>query len=134
MKTYLLAWNPKRWQWDNIVQMSTDVKMGNHVLDRWSSGVSKRPRMGDRFFLIRLGEEPKGIFASGKIMRDTFEALHWDAEKSSLGETTNYVEIKYDTLLNPDVDPILPCDFLNMPHSQKCTGILKCLESKFQTM
>jgi len=28
MKTYLLAWNPKRWQWDNIVQMSDDVKIG----------------------------------------------------------------------------------------------------------
>jgi len=115
MKAYLFAWNPKRWQWDNIVQMSTDVKIRNTVLDRWSSGVSKRPQKGDRFFLIRLGTEPKGIFASGKIMRDTFEDLHWDEEKSSLGETTNYVEIKYDILLNPDTDSILPRELLNAP-------------------
>jgi len=94
MKTYLLAWNPKRWQWDNIVQMSDDVKIGKIVLDRWSSGVSKRPQKGDRFFLIRLGEEPKGIIASGSIERDSFVDLHWNEEKSSLGETTNYVEIK----------------------------------------
>lgn len=115
MKTYLLAWNPKRWQWDNIVQMSNDVNIGNTVLDRWSSGVSKRPQKGDRFFLIRLGEEPKGIFASGKITRDTFEDLHWNEEKSSLGETTNYVEIRYDVLLNPDTDSILPRELLSVP-------------------
>lgn len=115
MKTYLLAWNPKRWQWSNIGEMSDDVKDGKTVLDRWSSGVSKKPQKGDRFFLIRLGEEPKGIFASGRIEKGTFEDLHWDEEKSSLGETTNYVEIKYDALLNPDKEAILSRDLLNMP-------------------
>jgi 5-methylcytosine-specific restriction enzyme A len=115
MKTYLLAWNPKRWQWSNIAEMSDDVKDGITVLDRWSSGVSKKPQIGDRFFLIRLGEEPKGIFASGRIEKGTFEDLHWDEEKSSLGETTNYVEIKYDFLLNPNKEEILPRDLLNMP-------------------
>jgi len=44
MKTYLLAWNPKRWQWNNIVEMSDDVKSGKDVFDRWSSGVSKKPQ------------------------------------------------------------------------------------------
>lgn len=115
MKTYLLAWNPKRWTWNNIDQMSENVKMGMVVHDRWSSGVSKRPQKGDRFFLIRLGEEPRGIFASGSIVKDSFEDLHWDKEKSSLGETTNYVEIRYDTLLNPAVDSILPRELLNAP-------------------
>lgn len=115
MKTYLLAWNPKRWIWNNIAEMSEDVKAGKGVHDRWSSGVSKRPQKGDRFFLIRLGEEPRGIIASGSIEKDSFEDLHWDEEKSSLGETTNYVEIKYDILLNPDTDPILPRELLNMP-------------------
>jgi 5-methylcytosine-specific restriction protein A len=115
MKTYLLAWNPKRWVWNNIVEMSEKVKMGKVIHDRWSSGVSRRLQKGDRFFLIRLGEEPKGNIASGSIEKDSFEDLHWDEEKSSLGETTNYVEIKYDTLLNPDTDAILPRELLNMP-------------------
>jgi 5-methylcytosine-specific restriction enzyme A len=115
MKTYLLAWNPKRWRWNNIVQMSDDVKSGKDVLDRWSSGVSKKPQKGDRFFLIRLGEEPRGIFASGQVEKGTFEGLHWDEEKSSLGETTNYVTIKYDVLLNPGPDAILPRELLNVP-------------------
>jgi 5-methylcytosine-specific restriction protein A len=53
--------------------MSDDVKIGKTVFDRWSSGVSKRLQKGDRFFLIQLGEEPKGIFASGKIVKASFE-------------------------------------------------------------
>jgi 5-methylcytosine-specific restriction enzyme A len=115
MKTYLLAWNPKRWQWNNIDQMSNDVKSGKDVFDRWSSSISKKPQKGDRFFLIRLGEEPRGIFASGQIERGTFEDLHWDEKKSSLGETTNYVTIKYDVLLNPESDTILPRELLITP-------------------
>lgn len=115
MKTYLLAWNPKRWIWENIIQMSDEVKMGMVVHDRWSSGMSRRPKIGDRFFLIRLGEEPRGIFASGSIVKDSFKDLHWDEEKSLLGETTNYVEIRYDTLLNPNLDSILPRELLSMP-------------------
>jgi len=115
MKTFLLAWNPNRWIWNNIAEMSENVKMGEVVHDRWSSGVSKQQQKGDRFFLIRLGEEPRGIFASGSIVKDSFEDLHWDEEKSSQGKTTNYVEIKYDTLLNPNIDTILPRDFLNTP-------------------
>lgn len=115
MKTYLLAWNPKRWRWNNIVELSEAVKHGKNVYDRWGSGISKKPQAGDRFFLIRLGEVPKGIFASGTIEKSVFEDLHWDKEKSTLGQLANYVIIKYDTLLNPDTDPILPRELLNMP-------------------
>lgn len=115
MKTYLLAWNPKRWKWDSIAKMSEDVKLGKVVQDRWSTGTSKQQQKADRFFLIWLGEEPKGIFASGIIVRDSFKDLHWDEEKSSLGKTTNHVEIQYDVLLNPDTEPILPRALLNDP-------------------
>lgn len=115
MKTYLLAWNPKRWQWSNIAEMSDDVKDGKTVLDRWSCGNSKKLKKGDRFFLICLGQEPRGIFASGEIEGDSYEDLHWGEEKASLGETTQYVKIRYDTLLNPKTDPILPRDLLNSP-------------------
>jgi 5-methylcytosine-specific restriction protein A len=112
-KTFLLAWNPKRWRWANIDDMSAKVNNDEIIFDRWSSGVSKQARKGDRFFLIRLGEEPRGIFASGIIEEDSFEDLHWDEEKASAGETTNYVSIRYDTLINPETEPILSREVLN---------------------
>jgi 5-methylcytosine-specific restriction protein A len=115
MKTYLLAWNPKRWPWIAIGDMSDKIKIGKVVHHGWSCGNSKKPKKGDRFFLICLGQEPKGIFASGEIEGDSYEDIHWDEIKASLGETTHYVKIKYDTLFNPETDSILPRDLLNMP-------------------
>ncbi|MFN8410955.1 MAG: EVE domain-containing protein [Anaerolineales bacterium] len=115
MNTYLLAFNPKRWRWTDLPELSAHVKSGAVVLDRWGTGTSRRLKKGDRFFLIQLGEEPKGIFASGYIETDSYQDLHWMEEKSLLGEQANYVQIRYDVLLNPETDPILPREILNHP-------------------
>jgi len=72
------------------------------------------PSKGDRAFLIRLGQEPKGIFASGTISRGSFKDSHWDEEKAELGETSYFVELDLDTLLNPQTDTILPRKRLNI--------------------
>ena len=113
MTTYLLAWSAKRWVWDDIVEMSNQVKTGHDVITRWSCGNSKRLKRGDRFFLIRLGEEPRGIFASGVVEKGSYQDLHWDLAKAQLGETTNFVRIWFDTLLVPGEDTILPRELLD---------------------
>ena len=61
------------------------------------------------------GEEPRGIFASGVAASDWYEDLHWDQEKARLGETTHYVDVNFDVLLDPAEEPILPRLFLNEP-------------------
>jgi len=86
MNTYLLARNPNRWEWDNMEEMFNEVKNGNLVHDRWSSGVPKRPKTGDRFSLIRLGEEPKGIFAILEIRRTNLREGSVGWEQISLAE------------------------------------------------
>ena len=119
MKTYLLAYNPKRWQWTDLEQMSLDVRARKIVLDRWGTGSSRKLRKGDRFFMIQLGEQPKGIFASGYIKTDSYQDIHWDPEKLALGEPANYVKIQYDVLLHPNTDSILPREILNHPPLSK---------------
>ncbi|MBL8091995.1 MAG: EVE domain-containing protein [Anaerolineales bacterium] len=115
MKTYLFAWNSKLWKWNDISKMGNDVKNGKNVFDRWGTGTSKKIQKGDKFFIIRLGEEPRGIFASGQVTSDVYEDIHWRKEKSSIGKTANYVKIKYDVLLNPEKDVILPREILQQP-------------------
>jgi 5-methylcytosine-specific restriction protein A len=68
MTTFLLAWNPKRLDWEDIEEMSRAVQSGQLVTIRWSCGNSKRIQRNDRVFFMRLGEEPKGIFASGYVI------------------------------------------------------------------
>ncbi len=113
-KTFLLVWNPKRWTWkqDHLKQTIKQVKQGGLITDRWSCGNSKQLKVGDRVFLIRLGEDPKGIFASGWTTSDSVEGSHWDRERAALGDTTQYVKFEYDTLLDPMHETILPREIL----------------------
>ncbi len=113
MKTYLLAWNPKRWQWEDLARMSQQVKNGNFMSIRWSCGRSKRIKKGDRVFLIRLGEEPRGVFASGIVLAGSYNDEHWDAARAAMGGTTMYVEVQLDALLNPETDTIIPRELLD---------------------
>jgi 5-methylcytosine-specific restriction protein A len=115
MATYLLAWSPKRWQWEDLPEMSAVVKAGNPILTRWSCGNSKRLQKGDRAFLIRLGEDPKGLFASGTIVKGSYEDAHWDEDKAAAGQTSFFVQVRLDTLLDPDTDVIFPRELLNTP-------------------
>lgn len=113
MTTFLLAWNPKRWRWDDIEEMSQLIKSGKLVTARWSCGKSKRLQDGDRIFFIKLGQEPKGIFASGRIARGSYEDIHWDDEKASLEKTAMFVDVQFDTLLNSENEKILPRHLLD---------------------
>lgn len=115
MTTYLIAWNPKRWQWDDLPELSNDVKEGKIVSIRWSCGKSRRLQIGDRVFIIRLGVEPKGIFASGTIIEGSYENIHWEDEKAALGEKALFIQIRLDVLLDPESDPILPREALSFP-------------------
>jgi len=112
MKSYLLAWNPNRWQWDNLTEESRGVKNGDLIHIRWSCGRSRRIEKGDRAFLIRLGQDPRGIFASGEIIVGSYEDEHWEESSAAAGRTSMYVKIQLDTLLDPEVDAILPRELL----------------------
>ncbi|MGH9800056.1 MAG: HNH endonuclease [Blastocatellia bacterium] len=116
MATFLLTWNPRHYEWETLDDEVSEVAATGESIGRWSTGVSRRPVQDDRFFLIRLGVDPKGIMASGTIESEVFEDAHWhgDMEKSAL-----YAEIRFDILLNPDAEPILPREALNQPDLRK---------------
>lgn len=118
MKTYLLAWSPLRSssEWDNLPELSKEIKEGNSRAIRWSCGHSKRPQDGDRVFLIRLGKKPKGLFASGHVVQKAYEDTHWEYEKAKQGKTSYFVKMKLDILLDPSQESqILPRELLNDP-------------------
>jgi hypothetical protein len=107
MKTFLLTWNPKKWQWDNYAESVAKVAHGGRD-GTWSSGNSKRPRPGDRFFHLRQGVEPKGIIGSGWITSKPKPGRHF----SKSGRTARYVHIRWDSLLDFETVPPLGHDVL----------------------
>ena len=130
MATYLLTWNPKRWHWwQDFAELVDERRSDGSIVISWSCGNSKRIREGDRVFLIRLGQEPKGIMASGWAASTPYARLHWDAMKANTGKTALYVDVVFDTLLNPE-EHILPRKELsrgilsNMYWDSQSSGVL----------
>lgn len=110
LNTYLFTWNPKKWQWIELDQNINQLNELGYFERRWSCGNSKRIKKGDRIFLIRLGDDPKGIMGSGYAKSTYYKAPHWDETK---GKTANYIDIEFDILINPNSESLFDHDALN---------------------
>ena len=110
MKTYLLVWNPKRWSWDHIEKNIEEVNKFGWCSENWSCGNNKSIEPGDRVFLIKVGTEPKGIVGAGTVMTSPYEGKHWSGENKE----TLYIDIEFEALLNPEKEPILTLDILQV--------------------
>lgn len=107
MTTYILTWNPSKtvWPfWDGVGEPPAEGLEGD-----WSTGGTKHGLVpGDRFFMLKQGEEPRGIVGSGVLTSKVRQDEHWDAERA--GEVANYVDVEFDTILAED--DVLPVDDL----------------------
>lgn len=108
MRTYLFVWNPKRWEWDTLEDDILEVNKTGTCSESWSCGVNKSINEGDRAFLIRVGAEPRGIIGAGVVASQPFPDRHWSQESRQ----AFYVDIDFETLLNPDKEPILSLELL----------------------
>jgi 5-methylcytosine-specific restriction protein A len=109
MATYLLAWNPKRSHWSDLGEYVSAFNRGEVSTNRWSCGRNKKIVTGDRIWLIRLGENPRGIFANGTVTTPSYEDVRWDDPS----KTSQYVRYQIDSIVNPLTDRIIPRVRLN---------------------
>ena len=105
MKAFLFGWNPIKFKWDNIDEDIKKLKTSGELVDNWSVASYKNIKPGDRAYVVRLGLEPKGIFASGYIQSAPYLA-------SRKGRIYHRINIAFDVLLNPNKQPILTFDIL----------------------
>lgn len=97
MATYLFVWNPKRWhQWDDLDQEIEQVGIAGRADSTWSTDNRTNLPSGSRFFLIRLGVEPKGIMGSGVTSSEPYADRHWDPDRHT--DKAHYVDLWFDFL------------------------------------
>jgi 5-methylcytosine-specific restriction protein A len=113
MNTYLLTWSPKKWRWEELSKRIGEIRRKGVSVTDWSCGNNKSIRKGDRLFLLRQGEEPRGIVGAGWAESQSYEEIHWREEKAKAGRTTMYLVVRWETLLNPDSESIFPREWLN---------------------
>ena len=114
MRAFLFGWNPLKFEWADLEEDIARLRSGEVLEDNWSAASHKTIKPGDRAFVVRVGAEPKGIFASGVISSDPYLAYR-------NGRHYYRVNIRFDTLLNPDKEPILTLDILKTGELAKQT-------------
>src|ERR1700748_2830820 len=104
-KAYLFGWNPVKWEWPDLDSDIEKLKTTGKLEDNWSVISHKSIRPGDRAYIVRLGVEPRGIFASGIIASEPYPAFR---------NRRHYyrITIALDVLLNPEKEKTLGMDIL----------------------
>lgn len=110
MDSYLLTWNQKLSAWNTLKADAKKTAQGKTVKETWSCGATKRIKKGNRLFLLKQGAHPKGIMAIGTATSSVYEKPHWIEAKANLGKTANYVDSRWDTILDPNQEALLPTE------------------------
>lgn len=104
-KAYLFGWNPAKWKWEDLDKDIETLAKSGELVDNWSVVSHKTIQPGDRAYIVRLGVEPRGIFASGFVSTKPYPA-----ERN--GRSYYRISISLEVLLNPGKQPILGMDKL----------------------
>lgn len=105
MRAYLFGWNPNKFEWADLEQDIKDLAQTGRFVEDWSVVSHKTIQAGDRAYVVRVGVEPKGIFASGIVASQPYLAFR-------KGRHYYRVSLALDVLLNPDKEPILNLEIL----------------------
>jgi 5-methylcytosine-specific restriction enzyme B len=105
--TYLISWNPSRWDWETFAQDRQQTASGGTVVHRWRTS-SKKPKPDDTVFLIRTGGDFRGIIARGRVAKAAYPDLHWDSERAAAGETADFIDVEFEDIRDPRKDAYIP--------------------------
>ena len=95
MRSFLMTWNPARWQWDDLDRQIQELQTQGSFEEHWSCGNRRDLPIGSRAFLIKLGEEPRGIMGAGVTLTEPEEGPHYDPSLADEGKRAFYVRIRW---------------------------------------
>jgi 5-methylcytosine-specific restriction protein A len=118
MATFLFAWNPKKWEWKESELTDKILQVAQKGLAdySWSCGNRRHLPIGSRCFLIRLGQEPRGIVGSGRTTSHPSFGSHWDQDLRREGKEALFVDLRFDFLSKV---PLISWNELNDPPFSK---------------
>lgn len=112
---YLLTWNPKYYSLVKSVEggdQEQPYAIGDEI--RWTCS-SKQPRLGDTVYLIRLGEEPRGLVGKGVVTKESFDDADWrDPEKQR-----QYIQFRFEDIRLDSEDGLIPMMMLERVYPQQ---------------
>lgn len=107
MNTIILFWNPAISSY-TIERLREDLENYEYV-SNWSVWEHEKAHKGDRFFMVRCGEGKTGICMSGRFRSEPYRDEDW----SGKGREVYYMDLMADTVIDPDILPILSTEVLS---------------------
>ena len=107
MNTIILFWNPDISSY-TIERLREDLSNYAHV-GNWSVWEHDKAHKGDRFFMVRCGKGKTGICMSGRFRSEPYQDEDWSGE----GREVYYMDLMADTVIDPDLLPILSTEVLS---------------------
>ncbi len=107
MNTIILFWNPSISSY-TIERLREDLSNCAHV-SNWSVWEHDKAHKGDRFFMVRCGKGKTGICMSGRFRSEPYQDEDW----SGKGREVYYMDLMADTVIDPDLLPILSTEVLS---------------------
>lgn len=107
MNTIILFWNPDISSY-TIERLREDLSNYAHV-GNWSVWEHDKAHKGDRFFMVRCGKGKIGICMSGRFRSEPYKDEDW----SGKGREVYYMDLRADTVIDPDLLPILSTELLS---------------------
>lgn len=110
VNSWLLTYNPTKWNWDDYDEAITITKSGTGYLTNWNCA-NNHAKVGDRVFLVKLGDNstPKGIIATGYITSNFWEGDNFDQAKDN---KIKYVDVLFTSINDYRTDDIITVDEL----------------------
>ena len=102
-RVWLITWNKNNWHWDKFAEKCEDTKTGKTFIESWACANSN-PKIGDEVFLIKLGEQPRGLIGHGTVVRTIYEKEHYDIVKAAEGKKERAIDVEFDRLINCEKD------------------------------
>ena len=108
-QTFILKWNPA----------ISSISMQDHVdgiqmihtgYFNWSVYEWERAKMGDRFYMIRVGEGNTGVVMSGIFTSQPYASQDWNPNRNS--RKIYYMDMKPNFIVNPEAQAIITTEQL----------------------
>jgi putative restriction endonuclease len=64
---YLFTWTPTGWPYEQLRVLVDDFSAGKEVAEPWRCLAHKTAQPGDSAYMLKLGDDPQGIFGVGRI-------------------------------------------------------------------
>lgn len=100
---HIIRWNPKYFAWNDLYYDIQRLKAGADVIKRWECRGPNCIKSGNGFFLVRQGEDPKGIMGCGAIKEC----------RSCPGCNNPFIfDLRFEILALPDKNKMLTREYL----------------------